>query len=65
MNRLQARQQLKAEQMTGRESHFRSRSARTAPGQAPQPMLIDQLNSLSQMAGAADRRVGRSALEYS
>jgi hypothetical protein len=27
-------------------------------------MLIDQLNSLSQMAGAADRRVGRSALEY-
>jgi len=28
-------------------------------------MLIDQLNSLSQMAGAADRRVGRSALEYS
>jgi hypothetical protein len=27
-------------------------------------MLIDQLNGLSQMAGAADRRVGRSALEY-
>jgi hypothetical protein len=37
----------------------------TAPGPYPQPMLIDQLNSLSQMAGAADRRVGRSALEYS
>jgi hypothetical protein len=36
----------------------------TAPGPYPQPMLIDQLNSLSQMAGAADRRVGRSALEY-
>jgi hypothetical protein len=27
-------------------------------------MLIGQLTSLSQMAGAADRRVGRSALEY-
>jgi hypothetical protein len=36
----------------------------TAPGPYPQPMLIDQLSSLSQMAGAADRRVGRSALEY-
>ena len=36
----------------------------TASGPYPQPMLIDQLNSLSQMAGAADRRVGRSALEY-
>jgi hypothetical protein len=36
----------------------------TAPGPYPQPMLIDQLNGLSQMAGAADRRVGRSALEY-
>jgi hypothetical protein len=36
----------------------------TAPGPYPQPMLIDQLNSLSQMAGASDRRVGRSALEY-
>src|SRR5262249_11956800 len=36
----------------------------TAPGPYPQPMLIDQLGSLSQMAGAADRRVGRSALEY-
>jgi hypothetical protein len=37
----------------------------TAPGPSPQPTLIDQLNSLSQMAGAADRRVGRSALKYS
>jgi photosystem II stability/assembly factor-like uncharacterized protein len=36
----------------------------TAPGPYPQPMLIDQLSSLSRMAGAADRRVGRSALEY-
>jgi hypothetical protein len=36
----------------------------TAPGPYPRPMLIDQLNSLSLMAGAADRRVGRSALDY-
>src|SRR5262249_19599780 len=36
----------------------------TAPGSYPQPMLIDQFGGLSQMAGAADRRVGRSALEY-
>ncbi|MGH9767936.1 MAG: hypothetical protein ACREAB_10925, partial [Blastocatellia bacterium] len=36
----------------------------TAPGPYPQPMLIDQLSSLSQMAGSSDRRVGRSALEY-
>ena len=27
-------------------------------------MLIDQLGSLSRMAGSADRKVGRSALEY-
>jgi hypothetical protein len=27
-------------------------------------MLIDQLGSLSRMAGAADRKVGRSALQY-
>ncbi|MBL8171902.1 MAG: hypothetical protein JNJ50_27325, partial [Acidobacteria bacterium] len=30
----------------------------------PQPMLIDQLGSLSRMAGSADRKVGRSALEF-
>mgnify|MGYP002784271315 CR=1 FL=1 len=30
----------------------------------PQPMLIDQLGALSRMAGSADRKVGRSALEY-
>ena len=30
----------------------------------PQPMLIDQLGSLSRMAGSADRKVGRSAIEY-
>jgi photosystem II stability/assembly factor-like uncharacterized protein len=50
-----------------RAAKLRSVRARlvTAPGPYPQPMLIDQLNSLSQMAGAADRRVGRSALEYS
>jgi photosystem II stability/assembly factor-like uncharacterized protein len=36
----------------------------TAPGTYPQPMLLDQLSSLSRMAGSADRKVGRSALEY-
>jgi len=36
----------------------------TAPGTYPQPMLIDQLNSLSRMASSADRKVGRSAIEY-
>jgi len=52
---------------TDRVAKLQSVRARlvTAPGPYPQPMLIDQLNSLSQMAGAADRRVGRSALEYS
>ncbi|HMB28617.1 MAG TPA: hypothetical protein VKS99_10950, partial [Blastocatellia bacterium] len=52
---------------TDRLAKLQSARARlvTAPGPYPQPMLIDQLNSLSQMAGAADRRVGRSALEYS
>ena len=30
----------------------------------PQPMLTDQLGALSRMAGSADRKVGRSALEY-
>jgi hypothetical protein len=52
---------------TDRVAKLQSVRARlvTAPGPYPQPMLIDQLISLSQMAGAADRRVGRSALEYS
>ncbi len=36
----------------------------TAGGPYPQPMLIDQLNSLSRMAGAADRKVGRSAIQH-
>jgi photosystem II stability/assembly factor-like uncharacterized protein len=36
----------------------------TAPGAYPQPMLIDQLSSLSRMAGAADRKVGRSAIQH-
>lgn len=36
----------------------------TASGPYPQPMLIDQLNSLSRMAGAADRKVGRSAIQH-
>jgi hypothetical protein len=36
----------------------------TASGAYPQPMLIDQLSSLSRMAGSADRKVGRSAIEY-
>lgn len=36
----------------------------TAPGTYPQPMLLDQLSSLSRMAGSADRKVGRSAFEY-
>ncbi|MBI1765788.1 MAG: hypothetical protein HYR56_30660 [Acidobacteria bacterium] len=36
----------------------------TAGGTYPQPMLIDQLSSLSRMAGAADRKVGRSAIQY-
>jgi hypothetical protein len=36
----------------------------TAAGAYPQPMLIDQLSSLSRMAGAADRKVGRSAFDY-
>jgi photosystem II stability/assembly factor-like uncharacterized protein len=51
---------------TDRVAKLQSVRARlvTAPGPYPQPMLIDQLNSLSQMTGAADRRVGRSALEY-
>lgn len=36
----------------------------TAPGAYPQPMLIDQLSSISRMAGSADQRIGRSILEY-
>ncbi len=36
----------------------------TAPGPYPQPMLLDQLQSLSRMVNGADRKVGRSALEY-
>ena len=36
----------------------------TASGPCPQPMLIDQLQSLSRMVNGADRKVGRSALEY-
>jgi hypothetical protein len=36
----------------------------TAGGAYPQPMLIDQLGALSRMAGSADMKVGRSAIEY-
>lgn len=36
----------------------------TAPGPYPQPMLLDQLQSLSRMVNGADRKVGRSAVEY-
>jgi hypothetical protein len=36
----------------------------TAQGPYPQPMLIDQLQSLSRMVNGADRKVGRSAVEY-
>ncbi|MDX2029466.1 MAG: hypothetical protein SF339_02285, partial [Blastocatellia bacterium] len=36
----------------------------TAPGAYPQPMLIDQLGGISRMAGAADRKIGRSAIAY-
>src|SRR5262249_32315507 len=52
---------------TDRVAKLKSVRARlvAAPGPYPQPMLIDQLNSLSQMAGAPHRRVGRSALGYS
>ena len=48
------------------EKKLRAMRARlvTAPGAYPQPMLLDQLGSISRMAGAADRRIGRSAIEY-
>ncbi|MFN0118911.1 MAG: WD40/YVTN/BNR-like repeat-containing protein, partial [Blastocatellia bacterium] len=36
----------------------------TAGGAYPQPMLIDQLQSISRMINGADRRVGRGAIEY-
>jgi photosystem II stability/assembly factor-like uncharacterized protein len=36
----------------------------TAPGAYPQPMLIDQLASLSRMVNSADRKVGRSAFDF-
>jgi hypothetical protein len=36
----------------------------TAPGPYPQPMLIDQLQGINRMAGAADRKVGRSTIVY-
>lgn len=36
----------------------------TAPGPYPQPMLLDQLQGIYRMANGADRRVGRSALEF-
>jgi hypothetical protein len=36
----------------------------TADGPYPQPMLIDQLSSISRMAGSADQKVGRSTFEY-
>jgi len=36
----------------------------TASGPYPQPMLIDQLNNLYRMVNEADRKVGRSTLEF-
>jgi photosystem II stability/assembly factor-like uncharacterized protein len=36
----------------------------TAPGAYPQPRLIDQLQALSRMINGADRKVGRSAVQY-
>jgi hypothetical protein len=36
----------------------------TAPVPYPQPMLIDQLQSLARMANGADRKVGRSAVRH-
>ncbi|NDD64867.1 MAG: hypothetical protein EBZ36_12980 [Acidobacteria bacterium] len=36
----------------------------TASGPYPQPMLIDQLGSIHRMISDADRKVGRSAIEY-
>jgi photosystem II stability/assembly factor-like uncharacterized protein len=36
----------------------------TAGGAYPQPMLIDQLQSIARMAGEADQKVGASAFSY-
>jgi photosystem II stability/assembly factor-like uncharacterized protein len=36
----------------------------TATGPYPQPMLIDQLTSIYRMISDADRKVGRSAIDY-
>jgi hypothetical protein len=36
----------------------------TAGGAYPQPMLIDQLGYLSRMTGAADQKIGRSAIAF-
>jgi hypothetical protein len=36
----------------------------TSGGPYPQPMLIDQLGSLSRMVESADMKIGRSAFEY-
>lgn len=36
----------------------------TAPGSYPQPMLIDQLSGTYRMISDADRKVGRSAIEF-
>lgn len=36
----------------------------TASGPYPQPMLIDQLMSISRMANGADRKVGRSTISF-
>ncbi|MFM8395120.1 MAG: hypothetical protein ACKOB4_14465, partial [Acidobacteriota bacterium] len=36
----------------------------TASGAYPQPMLIDQLGSIYRLISDADRKVGRSAIEY-
>ncbi|MEP7339295.1 MAG: hypothetical protein ABI977_16280 [Acidobacteriota bacterium] len=56
----------RAGQSDAKASQLRALRAKlvTASGTYPQPMLIDQLGSLSRMAGSADRKVGRSAIEY-
>ena len=52
-----------AAEKVGRLRQLRARLV-TASGPYPQPMLIDQLQSIYRMAMGADRKVGRSTFEY-
>jgi photosystem II stability/assembly factor-like uncharacterized protein len=52
-----------AAEKAGRLRALRARLV-TAPGPYPQPMLIDQLQSTYRMATGADRKIGRSTLDY-